>query len=271
MKDISIVYMLGGMSSRFGGRAKAFANVGPNGENLLECSLNQAIKAGFSKIIFIVSKKTEMQFKEYFKDSYKGVPIVYALQTYDESTRERPWGTNDALCCAKDLIDGPLVVCNGDDIYGEDAFQKLYNHLAASEEDATVGYKLGKVLSDKGGVNRGIFETEDSYVKTVVETLGITKENMAEMNLADEDLCSMNLFGLQKKTLDLLFLKLAEFKEEHKGETNTECFLPTELNSLINDGKIKMKLYSTDSLWIGVTSPEDEAVVREVLLTELQN
>ncbi|MDA3836859.1 MAG: sugar phosphate nucleotidyltransferase [Nanoarchaeota archaeon] len=265
MKEISIVFMLAGMSSRFGGRAKAFADVGPNGENLLEYSLNQALKAGFRKIIFIVSPKTEKLFVDYYGNSYKGVPIVYALQEYDEETRDRPWGTNDALCSARDLIEGPFVICNGDDIYGENAFKELYDHLQSSEEDATIGYKLGKVLSDAGSVNRGIFETKDGYIKTVTETLGITREKMSEMGLNDDDLCSMNLFGLQKGTLDLLYDKLIHFKLTHADDRNIECYLPHELNSLIAEGKIKMRLYETDDLWIGVTVPEDEQIVRGIL------
>lgn len=265
MKNISLVYMLAGLSSRFGGRAKAFVKVGPKGETLLEYSLNQALLNNFDKIIFIVSHKTEKQFRDYFGDSYKGVPIVYALQEYDENIRERPWGTNDALCSARDLIDGPFVVCNGDDIYGAGAFSILFNHLNESEDDATLGYKLGNVLSDKGTVNRGIFESENDFVKTVTETLGISRENMEEKGLEDNNLCSMNFFGLRKGTLDMLYDKLVRFKEEHKGEVKTECYLPTELNNLISENEIKMKLYETDESWLGVTCPEDEGVVRDIL------
>ena len=183
MKQVSLVYMLAGISSRFGGKAKAFAKVGPEGETLLEYSLNQALKNNFSKIVFIVSKKTEEQFKKYFGDSYKGVPIFYALQEFDEAVRERPWGTNDALCSAKEFLEGPFVVCNGDDIYGEDVFRKLFEHLRENEENITAGYKLERVLSDKSSVNRGIFEIEGGKVKMVIEHLGVTRENLAERGL----------------------------------------------------------------------------------------
>ena len=265
MKKISLVYMLAGLSSRFGGKAKAFAKVGPEGETLLEYSLGQALENDFDKVVFIVSRKTEKQFRDYFGDSYMGVPIVYALQEFDESVRERPWGTNDALCSAKDLIDGPFVVCNGDDIYGASAFSVLFNHLNDSGEDVTLGYKLGKVLSDKGSVNRGIFSERDGFVETVVENLGIDRGNMGERKLNDDDLCSMNIFGLRKETLDMLYDKLVKFKEEHSGDSKVECYLPAELNNLISEGKIKMKLNETDELWLGLTNPEDEEVVREKL------
>ena len=119
MKDIALVYMVAGMSSRFGGKIKQFAKVGPEGETLIEYSLNQAIPAGFTKIVFIVGNKTEKPFKEMFGDSYKGIPIKYASQNFDSASRDKPWGTTDALCSAKELLDCPFIICNGDDLYGK--------------------------------------------------------------------------------------------------------------------------------------------------------
>ncbi|HKL23352.1 MAG TPA: sugar phosphate nucleotidyltransferase [Candidatus Nanoarchaeia archaeon] len=265
MKKISLVYMLAGLSSRFGGKAKAFAKVGPGGETLLEYSLNQALLNGFKKIIFIVSHKTEKQFRDYFGNSYRGIPIVYALQEYDESLRVRPWGTNDALCSAKDLINGPFVICNGDDIYGEEVFSILFDHLNENKNNMTLGYKLGNVMPDKGAFNRGIFEEENGFVKKITETLGIEENNLEEKGLNKNDLCSMNLFGLRKETLDMLYEKLVKFKEEHKNNPKIECYLPTELNNLISEGKIKMKIYETDESCLGVTNPEDESILRDKL------
>ncbi len=268
MKQVTLVYMVAGLSSRFGGKAKPFARVGPKGETLLEYSLNQALKNNFSKIVFIVSRKTERLYKEYFGDSYKGIPIFYAMQEFDETVRERPWGTNDALCSAKEFLDGPFVVCNGDDIYGENVFRKLFEHLQENEENITAGYKLGEVLSDKSSVNRGIFEIEGDKVKTITETLGITRDNLEEKRLDVENLCSMNLFGLNLKTFNLLCERLDKFKEEHKGDSRIECYLPMELNDLVLEGKIVMKVFPTEDLWIGITSPEDEEVVRGILKRE---
>jgi choline kinase len=262
MGEIALVYMLGGLSSRFGGKAKAFAKVGPAGENLLEFSLNQALLNNFNKIIFIVSKKTEKQFKEYFKNSYKGIPIFYALQEYDKNFRKKPWGTTDALCSAKHLIKDSLIVCNGDDIYGKKSFSILFNHLKKNKGNATIGYKLEKVLPEKGLVNRGIFREKNGFVQTVVETIGISKNNLEEKNLSKEDLSSLNIFALNKKTLDLLDKKLIKFKEINKNNSTIECYLPTELNNLISENKIKMELYPTEELWLGVTNPEDEIVVK---------
>jgi len=172
-KDIAVVYMVAGVSSRFGGKIKQFAKVGVNGETLIESSLNQAIKAGFTKIIFVVGNKTEGPFKKMFGGNYRGIPVFYASQKFDEGKRDRPWGTGDALVSAKSLVNCPFVVCNGDDLYGERTFKILANHAMDNYEEgtaATIGYRLINVLSAKGNVNRAIFKTNAGYVTDIEET-----------------------------------------------------------------------------------------------------
>jgi NDP-sugar pyrophosphorylase family protein len=266
MTKISLVYMLAGLSSRFGGKAKALARVGPNNETLLEYSLDQALLCGFAEIIFIVSKKTEPLFKEKFGNEYKGIPIKYALQDFDETKREKPWGTTDALCSAKKIINNSFIVCNGDDIYGKQAFKILSNHLRQKPTDATLGYKLGNVLSEKGSVNRGIFKLNlDKKITNIIETLKITPYNLKEKGLSKDSLCGMNIFALTIETLELLQKNLELFKEEHKNDSKIECFLPSELNNLIQKNKINLELYMTDEKWFGLTNPEDEFIVKEKL------
>jgi len=258
--------MLAGLSSRFQGRAKGLTKIGPNNETLLEYSLNQAIKKPFSKIIFIVSKKTEQMYKEHFGNRYKGIPIIYALQKFNEQTREKPWGTTDALCSAKDLINEPFIVCNGDDIYGGGAFEKIFNHLNENETDVSIGYKLGKVLPEEGSANRGIFEFDkNENIKTITENIGISFKNLREKSLTPDSPCSMNIFGLNLNTLKLLCEELEKFKEENKGDSKIECYLPKELGKLISENKITMKFYPTEEKWFGLTNPEDERVVKESL------
>ena len=113
-EDISIVYLVAGLSSRFGGKIKQFAKVGANNETLIEVSMQQAIEAGFTKIIFVVGNLTETPFKSYFKGTFQNKPILYAKQSFDTATRAKPWGTADALCSAHSLINSPFVVCNGE-------------------------------------------------------------------------------------------------------------------------------------------------------------
>ena len=262
-KKVSLVYMVAGMSSRFGGKIKQFAKVGPNNSTLIEYSLHQALPAWFAKIIFIVGKMTEQPFKEMFWNEYKWVPVAYAIQSFDESLRDRPRWTVDALCSAKDLIDWPFVVCNGDDIYGKRSFQILFDHLQKSEETASLWYILENVLPDVGSTNRWIFRVNaDTYVQDIQECIWIEKNTLSAAWLYPKDLCSMNIFWLNKSTLDLLNNTLLSFKSDHDWDRRIECYLPVELSNLIKNGQIAMKLYSTPDTWFGVTNPEDEDIVK---------
>jgi len=265
MKEIAIVYLMAGISSRFNGKIKQLARVGPNSETLLECSLSQSLPAGFSKIIFIVGPKTYDAIKEIFGDSYKGVPIQYAFQDFDTTKRDRPWGTTDAVTTIKNLVTTSFVVCNGDDLYGEQAFKLLFNHLQNNENCATVGYKLKNVVPKHGSVNRGIFQVENNFVKSVKENFNVTLDNFREKDLSEESLCNMNLFALTPEALEMLDDIVIKFKEKNKEDRKIECLLPEDIGELINEQKIKVKIYPTDETWIGITNPDDEEHVKELL------
>ncbi|MFA5931056.1 MAG: sugar phosphate nucleotidyltransferase [archaeon] len=272
VKKVAIVYMVAGLSSRFGGKIKQFAQVGPKGETLIEVSMQQAIKAGFKEIIFIVGEKTEIPFKDKFSAGYNETPIYYANQLLDLTLRDKPWGTTDALVSAKEVITSSFAVCNGDDLYGENALKKAREFLEKSEDEkacVAIGYELGKVLPEKGKTNRGIFKTDkNDNIISIEEVFEIEKNNLKEKNLKEKDLCSMNLFGLTEKSLELLEKKLISFKNTHKGDRKSECLLPVELSNLIKEKKITMKLLPTKDSWFGVTNPEDELVVRAALLNK---
>jgi choline kinase len=264
--NITVVYMAAGSSSRFGGKIKQLAKVGPQGESLIEYSLKQALSAGFNKIIFIVGDKTEKKFKEIFGDNYQGTPILYAYQRFNPKLRDKPWGSSDAICSMKEIINCPFVVCNGDDIYGKQAFKILFNHLKENNTCAIIGYKLGKVLPEQGEVNRGIFKTNpDQTIKSITEEFNISRNNFKSKNLTEENLCNMNIMGLQPKALKLLNKRLIKFKEKHQGDRKIECLLPEEISKLVQEEKISMKLYPTDEQWLGITNPEDENKVKEIL------
>lgn len=266
VKSVALVYMVAGMSSRFGGKVKQLVKVGPNDETLIEYSLNQALKAGFSKIIFIVGDKTETEFRRMFGDEYMGVPVFYARQKFDPEIRDKPWGTVDALCCAREFIDCPFVICNGDDIYGEESFRILVEHLLNNEESASVGFKLGNVLSDNCGVNRGIFQVdEDGYLKSMEEIFNIEKSNLVKKGLSVDNLCSMNIFGLHSDVLEFANAELEAFKRKNEGSRDAECLLPVEFSKLMGKGLMRVKIYSTSDKWTGVTGPEDAEVVRALL------
>ncbi len=270
--EIALVYMVAGMSSRFGGKPKHFAQIGPNNETMLEVSLSQALKTSFTKIIFIIRKETLEDFKKLFSDSYNSIPIFYAIQEFDKEKRDKPWGTTDALCSALNLINCPFVVCNGDDIYGEQAFQILINHLKNNQGCATIGYKLGNALSESGGVNRGIFKTnEDNEMVSITETFDITKENLKEKNLSENSLSSQNIFALFPETIKELNKILNNFKQIHQEDRKIECLLPKELDNLIKNKKIKIKVYHTSEKPIGITNPADEETAKEQLKNLIKN
>lgn len=265
--NITLVYIVAGMSSRFGGRIKSSAKVGPNGEILIEYSVNQAIKSGFNKIIFVVSKQTESFFRNLFGNNYKGIKIEYAFQKFDTEKRDKPWGTCDALCSAKELINEPFVVCTGDDLYGEKTFEILFNHLNDNSEDATASKKLIDMLPEKGEVNRGIFKiNQDSFVTKCEELIGISRKNLNEKNVTQDTPASISIFALHPKTLEYLNENLNKFKEKNKDDRKIECFLNVELSELIEQGKIKMKLYFTPEEYMGITNPNDEYIIKQKLI-----
>ncbi|VVB83753.1 Nucleotidyl transferase [uncultured archaeon] len=264
MEEVAIVYMVAGLSSRFGGKIKALAKV-TDDETLIEYSLNQALPAGFTKIIFIVGRHTEQPFKEKFGNNYKGIPIVYCLQEYDENKRDKPWGTADALCCAKDEANCSFVVCNGDDLYGGETFEIIVEHLKNNSTCATAGYRLGNVLSEKGGVNRGIFKINGNIVESITETFNITKENLYSMGLNENNLSSQQIWGLSSNVLNELKERLIYFKKNHEGDRKAECLLPSELTELIKQKKIIIKIYPTKGKWFGITNPGDELIIKEQL------
>jgi choline kinase len=267
--DIAIVYMVAGLSSRFGGKVKQFAKVGPNEETLIEYSLNQALKAGFTKIIFIVGNKTEQPFKEMFGNSYNNIPIYYAKQEFNPEKRDKPWGTLDALCSAKEIIDCPFIICNGDDIYGENTFRILVEHLKNKQGCASIGYKLKEVIPKKGSVNRGIFQVKNNFINSIKEVFDITYENLLLKNLSEEDLCSMNIFLLYPEILVEFEKILIEFKKNYQDDRKIECLLPQEISNLIKQEKIVMEIYPTDDKCLGGTNPEDEEIIREKLKLDI--
>jgi len=261
-KDAAIVYMVAGLSSRFGGKIKQFAKVGNNEETFIEVSLQQAVNAGFTKIIFIVGEMTEKPFKEMFGSNYRGIPIYYAFQKYDKNTRDKTWGTVDALCSAKRLLNCPFVVCTGDDLYGESSFKKLVNHLKDSDNEAAIGHLMKDTLPEGGLVNRAIFEMDGDYVKKISNAFSISKDNVSGRE--NEKSC-MTIFALHPRVLELLMGGLNNFKIKNKEERKAEYMLHVALSELIEKKAINMKIYDAQEKWIGLTNPEDEEMVREAL------
>ena len=167
-----------------------------------------------------------------------------------------------------ELLDCPFVVCNGDDIYGEESFKILFNHFQNQKDEATLGYRLFNAMPETGKVHRGIFQIDkEGYVESIQEIFNIEKSNLSEANLKPDNLCSMNIFALNPIIVSLLEEKLEIFKRENENDRKIEFLLPTEISNLLKERRIRMKIYPTSSRWFGITNPEDEEIVREMLKT----
>ena len=259
---------MAGLSSRFGGKIKPFAKVGPNQEPLIEISLNRAIKAGFDRGIFVVGPATDKAFKEYFGTRYKGIPIEYALQSYDKETRDKPWGTADAICSAKHLLDElnePFLICTGDDLYSEETFRTLFNHSKNEPANATVGYPLINHLPEEGEVNRGIFHIKEGFVTSAEEVHNISKRNYEEKGLMPYTPCNIGIFLLKLETLNKINEILLDFKERNRHNRTIECYINVELGNLVKNQQVVLRYYEGGGQLLGITNPEDEQTVREIL------
>lgn len=268
-KACALVYLLGGISQRFGGKIKALASVGGAGEALIEVSLRQAVPAGFTKIIFVVSEATRVAFEQAYGHAYQGIPLLYALQTYERASRDKPWGTADALCVAASFLDCSFVVCNGDDLYGASSFADVVQHLTSSEDNAIVGYHLCDVLPRHGNANRAIVEIDhEGMARSIREELGLNWEQLGVRGISSDAWCSMNLFGLHSEGLHAIQKRVEAFRAVHADDRTKECLLPAEIDALIRVGEMRVKILAAHERWIGITYAEDVEKVRAELSCE---
>lgn len=255
---LSLVVMAAGLGSRYKNGIKQLAKVGKNDETIMELSINNAIKAGFDEVIFILRKDILDDF-ENIVGSKINVNKKYVFQEIEEG-RTKPWGTGEAVLCIKE-INNPFVVINADDYYGYDAFKKLHDYLINVDNNsydyAMAGYILENTLSKNGGVNRGICTIEDGYLKDVEEVLNITYDSDIDKN----SITSINMWGFTPTILK----ELDERFKIHKSKTNEEFFLPQVVDELIKEGKAKVKVLKTDSKWYGITYMEDLDYVKQNL------
>ena len=288
MKNITLVIMAAGIGSRFGGGIKQLEPVGPNGEIIMDYSIHDALEAGCNKVVFIIRKDIEKDFKEIIgKRIEKIVPVEYAYQSVDELPaghrnvweRTKPWGTGQAVLCAKNVIKDPFIVINADDYYGKEAFKKLYQYMTTKMEPdrsfydiCMAGFILKNTLSENGGVTRGICTVDqDGYLQRVTETYEIQKQNgiLTACNeekqpvSVNEDMhVSMNMWGLPPKFLDMLESGFSEFLDQ-LGDVGmkSEYLLPKFFDRLLSERKASVKVLETNDKWFGVTYKEDKPAV----------
>lgn len=279
-KKLTLLVLAAGMGSRYGG-IKQIDGFGPNGETIMDYSLFDSIRAGFTKVVFIVRQEILETVKEIFLPKLKGkIEVDFVIQSLDSlvpaefqnGDRVKPWGTAHAMLCAKDVIKEPFAVINADDFYGQTAFQAVSKFFReeANGHHTLVGYTLKNVLSDYGSVSRGVGE-EDSqgYLTSVVERIKVVKENgkiiskeaSGDVELNPESKTSMNFWGFHPSIFPITERIFHNFLKASVGNIKAEFFIPLVANELVKTGEGKIKVISGGSTWFGVTYQEDKEEV----------
>lgn len=286
MKPVLLV-LAAGMGSRYGG-LKQMDGLGPSGETIIDYSIYDAVQAGFGKVVYIVREYFREQFEQAVREKYSnvktldGTPLEFQFVTQEldkipqgyvlNPERVKPWGTAHAVLMAKDVIDGPFVVINGDDYYGKESFKVVADWFKANEgkgnKFALVGFELDNTLSASGGVSRGIGTANESGYLTHVEEHhkiqrdedgAIRGENSKgeKVVLADKSLCSMNMWAFTPEYFKLSESVFVEFIKENINELKSEFYIPYVIDCIIKSGQGDCELISTPSRWFGVTYQED--------------
>ena len=267
--------MAAGMGSRYGG-LKQLDKVGPNGETIIDYSLHDAIQAGFTKVFFIIRRDFEDQFKLQITNKYlEKFTVEFAFQDIDDlpngfscpSGREKPWGTGQAILCARNLINEPFAVINGDDYYGRESFKVIadyYNNGGA--QFSMVGFRLDKTLSDFGPVTRGVCNVENDKLDTVVETENLKKKgNYISTNrnitLDGSEPVSMNMWGFTPSLFNYLHEDFVNFLNDAGNELKSEFLIPTVINNLVQNNQEEVYILRSNASWFGVTYKEDKPFV----------
>lgn len=285
MNNTTLVIMAAGIGSRFGQGVKQLAPVGPNGEIIMDYSIYDAIAAGFNKVVFIIRKDIEAEFKEVIGDRIsKQVAVQYVYQSLDAlpegysvpEGRTKPFGTGQAVLCCKDVINEPFAVINADDYYGKEGFVKIHDYLVGPDSKkgsyCMAGFILGNTLSDNGSVTRGVCTVNaDGCLEKVTETFEIyrTPEGAGYSDgkggLIPIDVnahVSMNMWGFTPDILDTLQEGFIRFLDGLKPEDlKAEYLLPTVVDQATHSGNATVKVLESRDKWFGVTYSEDKPVV----------
>lgn len=274
---VTLVIMAAGMGSRFGGGIKQLAQVGPNGEIIMDYSIYDAVKAGVNKIVFIIRHDFEDKFRELIGDRIsKIVETEYVYQELDmlpegfsAEGRQKPWGTGHAILCCKGKVNEPFIIINADDYYGYEAYDMLVKFLKDKDNDLNLGmagFVLKNTLSDNGTVTRGVCALdENNMLQTVKETYDIIREDDGVIRsqksgeeLSDEAVVSMNMWACTPAFIDALDQKFTEFMQDLGGDMKKEFLLPIIIEDMLKKGEASVKCFKSNDKWFGVTYAEDK-------------
>ena len=281
----TLVILAAGMASRYGSM-KQVEGFGPSGETIMDYSIYDAIRSGFGKVVFIIRKEFEKNFREIVGKDIEGrIEVEYVFQELNKyaegfdvpKERTKPWGTAHAVLCADEKVKEPFAVINADDFYGKDGFVKAYNFLVNDCNEKTfsiIGYELLKTLSEHGTVNRGVCEVDNKgNLVSVVERLNVSQvgdkivcnDEHFPKELSLDTHVSMNFWCFHPSIFqysERLFLK---FLQKNKDNPKAEFFIPIVADQFINDKEGVIKVIPTTAQWFGVTYKEDAPEVKESL------
>ncbi len=276
----TLLILAAGIGSRYGG-VKQMDKIGPSGESIIDYSIFDAIRAGFGKVVFVINKNIEKEFKAVYNTRLKGkIETAYVLQEIDnipaglKSNPERikPWGTGHAVLVAKDLIHEPFAVINADDFYGQDAFHVIGTYLSSLDNPDTTyamtGYLMKNTLSENGSVSRGVCRVEEGKLADVVERTAIVKtqkgvlyeEDGKQVPVDENALVSMNFWGFTPKYFEQSEDYFRDFIQAHANELKSEFYIPYVVNKLIKEEKASVKVLESHDQWFGVTYQADKAI-----------
>ena len=289
----TLLVMAAGMGSRYGG-VKQIDAVGMHGETLLDYGIFDAKNAGFGKVVFIIRKDIEKDFRERLFDRVaRNMDAEYVFQSKDSlltekealisKDRTKPWGTIHAVLCAKDVVKTPFAVINSDDYYGRSAYVTMSKYLSNLKNDDTthamVGFVLENTMSPSGSVTRAICNRKDGKLTDLVETFKIFWRDGKVISAFDDheeiltgkELVSMNFFGFTPRAFDSFQAYWDEFKKNHIAEPKTECLLPSGVAEMIEKGEGSVEVLSSDDKWFGMTYPEDKPMVMASLRSKIES
>ncbi len=287
----TLVILAAGMGSRYGG-LKQLDEIGPNGEAIIDYSLFDAIRAGFGKVVFIIRHDFEEAFKARFDDKLKGkIEVEYVFQDLNDlpegfsvpEGREKPWGTGHAIRAARNVVKTPFAAINADDFYGKEAYETIVRFLNEVSNENTysmVGYRMDKTLSENGTVSRGLCISDiDKNLTDIKELTQISHVNGEifyfdgdkKNSLVGYETVSMNFWGFHPSFFNYIETSFAAFLKEKGSELKSEFYIPTPVDELIKERKVKVKVLTSDASWFGVTYQEDKPVVKEKLKSLIEN
>jgi len=290
--NTTLVVMAAGIGSRYGQGIKQLEKIGPSGEMIIDYSVYDAREAGFDKVVFIIRKDIEKDFREAIGDRMsKSIKVEYAFQEMDDlpegftvpEGRKKPWGTGQAVMSIKGLVNEPFCVINADDYYGKEGFKVVHDYMLNNMNTecngadkgkfdmCMAGFVLRNTLSENGGVTRGVCQVKDGYLTDVTETFEIQMDKDGKVSAVNESgepvhaeaeqLVSMNLWGLPPAFIDEIADGFTGFLKERGTELKSEYLLPSIINGAIKKGNGTVRVLESHDKWFGVTYHEDKEYV----------